>query len=199
MLEAVARIIRAVRIPVSADMESGYGEAPDDIAGLARRLASIGAVGFNLEDSSEGRLHAVDRQVAWIRAAKTAAPELVLNARTDGLLFGLGTVEETIERANAYRAAGADCLFVPGVKDAPTIERLAREIKGPINVLAVPGAPPVKELARLGVRRVSVGSGPMRAAMMTARRIARELLDEGSYVRMGDAMSYVELNQLLLR
>jgi len=127
-----------------------------------------------------------------------------VNARTDVFLGSIGAPEtrldEAVRRCNAYRAAGADCLFVPGVADEETIARLANAIEGPLNVLAVPGTPPVARLASLGVRRVSLGSGPMRATMGLLRRIARELLETGTYAALtSDAIPYEEANRLFTR
>jgi len=122
---------------------------------------------------------------------------LVINARTDVYLFANGDAERTFEnavrRANAYRKAGADCLFIPGVRDPDTIGRLVNAIDGPLNILAAPGSPTVAELDRLGVRRVSVGSGPMRATLAVTARIARELMNEGTYAGFSDAIPYAEM------
>jgi 2-methylisocitrate lyase-like PEP mutase family enzyme len=127
---------------------------------------------------------------------------VVINARTDVFLRTVGAPEKRLEhavhRANAYREAGADCLFVPGVQDAATIAQLAGAISGPLNVLARAGTPPIPELARLGVARVSVGSGPMLAALARLRRIADELRGPGTFVAMTEEMiSPAELNALL--
>src|SRR5262249_36500448 len=105
--------------------------------------------------------------------------------------------EHAVARANAYRQAGADCLFVPGVTDSAIIQRMVREIRGPVNVLAVAGTPPIAELERLGVARVSVGSGPMRATLGLVRAIARELKESGTYQAMtSGAIPYAEANDL---
>jgi 2-methylisocitrate lyase-like PEP mutase family enzyme len=127
--------------------------------------------------------------------------DIVVNARTDSYWLKLGDdaerLEVSVERANRYRAAGAHCLFVPGAANPALIATLVKEIAGPLNILAVPGCPPVPELQALGVRRLSEGSGPMRAAMMLTRRIARDLIDSGSYARFhDDAIPYPEANAL---
>ncbi|MBI3031463.1 MAG: isocitrate lyase/phosphoenolpyruvate mutase family protein [Candidatus Rokubacteria bacterium] len=190
MLEAVRSIASAVAIPVTADLEAGYGPAVSHAVETARGAMATGAVGMNFEDStSEDRLVDVAAQVERIRAIKREADAqgiaFVLNARTDVFLLGVGEpagrFDEAVRRANAYRQAGADCLFVPGVSDAETIGRLVRALAGPLNVLAVPGTPPVAELERLGVARVSVGSGPMRATLALTQRIAQELRERGTY------------------
>jgi 2-methylisocitrate lyase-like PEP mutase family enzyme len=164
---------------------------------------------MNLEDASEDSskplldtVHQVERIQAARSAASALGIPLVINARTDVYLLAVGKETErlanTIRRANAYRDAGADCLFVPGVRDAPTIATLAKEIRGPINVLAGPGTPALKDLQQLGVARVSMGSGPMRAALTLTRRIAQELRTEGTYdLFTRDVITHAEVNKLM--
>jgi 2-methylisocitrate lyase-like PEP mutase family enzyme len=193
MIEAVRRIVATVAVPVSADVEGGYGEgSPEDVAATVRGVVAAGAAGINLEDSP-GRDGAVllaaeahaERVRAAREAARSAGGDLVINARTDVYLEKWGAAEarfaEAVRRANLYRAAGADCLFVPGVTDAETIAALVRAIDGPVNILAWPGAPGIAELGRLGVARVSVGGGLARAALATTLAGARELLEQGTY------------------
>lgn len=209
MAEAVERITRAAAVPVTADMESGYGPAPEAAAETVRSALAAGAVGINLEDArGEREFFDISLQVERVRAAREAADRagvpLVINARTDVYLAGKGSpteqLAETVRRANAYRQAGADCLFVPGVADADLIARLVREIQGPINILAGPGTPPLGELERMGVRRVSLGSGPMRATMALMREIARELAKNGTYAALTrDTIPYPDANRLFER
>jgi 2-methylisocitrate lyase-like PEP mutase family enzyme len=218
MAEATSRITPVVGVPVSADVEAGYGSSPEAAAETARAVIEAGAVGLNLEDTADPippgpntatrdnfPLADLDSQLEKIRAVVEAGcgagVPLVVNARTDLYWRSLGEPEwrfgETVRRTNAFLEAGADCVFVPGVKDAETISALARDIVGPLNVLAGPGAPPTSELAGLGVRRVSVGSGPSRAVMGLVRRMGRELLEEGTYVSIADgAIPYPEANSL---
>ncbi|MDE3135615.1 MAG: isocitrate lyase/phosphoenolpyruvate mutase family protein [Acidobacteriota bacterium] len=206
MAEAVARITRAVAVPVTADMEAGYGPTPESAAETARAAIAAGAVGMNLEDALEERNFIdINLQCDRVRAAREAGEQagvpLVINARTDVYLAGIGSpaeqFAEAIRRANAYREAGADCLFLPGATDAAVIARLVREVNGPINILAGPPTPPVGELERMGVRRVSMGSGPMRATMALMQRIARELAESGAYTSFTrGAISYAEANRL---
>jgi 2-methylisocitrate lyase-like PEP mutase family enzyme len=207
MAGAVARIAGVVSVPVTADAEAGYGPSPEDAAETARAMIRAGAVGVNLEDAtrpvwpgsvaSRGGaafpLADLGAQLERIRAVVAAGRELgvplVVNARTDTYWRGVGEpgwrFSETVRRANAFLGAGADCVFVPGVGDAATISSLAREIDGPLNVLAGAGSPRVQELGDLGVRRVSVGSGPARAVMGLTRGIGLELLRSGGYSEMG--------------
>ncbi len=160
---------------------------------------------MNLEDADGGRLLTLEQQADRVRAARAASEaagvSLVINARTDAAALADGPAEERIgeavRRANAYLAAGADCAFVPFVSAHDEIARLAREIRGPLNVLGTPAAPPIAELARLGVRRVSVGSGLARAAYGHARRAAVELSQAGTYQALGEgAIGYAEMQRL---
>ncbi|MBZ5726218.1 MAG: isocitrate lyase/phosphoenolpyruvate mutase family protein [Acidobacteriia bacterium] len=208
MLAAVRRIAAAVAIPVTADMEGGYGPAVADAEATARGVLEAGAIGLNFEDARGGRLLETAQHAGRVRAMRRVADEagvpLVINARTDVFLLQVGAPEsrlaEAIARANAYREAGADCLFIPGVRDAETIAALAGAIHGPINILATPGTPAAAELARLGVARVSTGSGPMRAAMSATRRLASELKRDGTYASFGEGvLTHAEANRLMER
>jgi 2-methylisocitrate lyase-like PEP mutase family enzyme len=208
MLEVVRRIAEAVSVPVTADMEAGYGQTPDEVAATAGGVLEAGAVGMNLEDTIEERpdsLADLNLQKERIRAilelARSAGIPLVLNARSDVILAGVGEpatrAQRTIERLEAYREAGAQSLFAPGVKDKETIARLVRGVRGPLNILATAGTPPIAELEKIGVARVSLGSGPMRATMGLVARIARQLREEGTYSLFTDgAMTYTEANRL---
>jgi 2-methylisocitrate lyase-like PEP mutase family enzyme len=200
MIWMVKRIARAVSVPVTADVEAGYG----DPVGTARAVLDAGAAGMNLEDSAvDGSLADLQAQVRIIEKVRAAA-DIVINARTDVYLFGVGDAatrfERTVERLNAYRKAGADSLFAPGVRDAETIGRLAKAVNGPLNILATAGAPSIGELERLGVRRVSLGSGPMRASMGLTQRIAKELKERGTFASMTEgALQYKEANELFMK
>ncbi|HZU36101.1 MAG TPA: isocitrate lyase/phosphoenolpyruvate mutase family protein [Gemmataceae bacterium] len=209
MAEVVRRIAHALAVPVTADMEAGYGPKPEDAAATLRAVVEAGAVGLNLEDSIPGGPPAlfelslsVERVRAVREAADAAGVPVVVNARTDVYLLGIGAESERFEhavrRVNAYRQAGADSLFVPGVRDAQTIGQLVRAIDGPLNVLAGPGIPTAAELQRLGVARISTGGGPMRATLTLVRRIAEEMRDAGVFTSFTrDTISYDEVNALL--
>jgi len=208
MLARIGRIARAVHVPLTADVESGYGSTPEDAARTSRELVQAGVVGMNIEDASARRDQPlIDLQLAVekIRAVREAAMQLgsqiVVNARTDVYLLPGGNPDadysEALRRLIAFRDAGADCVFAPGLKDPETIARLVKAVGCPVNILAVPGAPSVPELAKLGVARVSVGSGPMRATLGLLRRVAEELKTTGTYDSMSDAMPYADANKLL--
>lgn len=207
MLAAVARIARAVAIPVSADLEDAYG-ATGDLDRSVADVVAAGVAGLNIEDIRRGAagLVAVEEQCARIRAIKSAAHRLgvplVINARTDVFLKAIGEPAgregAAAARLNAYRDAGADCLFAPGVKDADLIRRLVSAVHGPLNVLAVYGTPDLATLRSLGVARVSLGSGPMRLALTAFRDLLADL-QHGSFDRLGGAMTYDETNALMDR
>lgn len=211
MLDMVGRIARAVHVPVTADLEAGYGPTTDDMVATVKAMAAAGAVGMNLEDitgSDESTHVDLATQIEKIRAIRRAGESigvpLVLNARTDIYLMPIGPAEtrfdRTVERLRAYRQAGADCLFAPGVKDADTIAKLVRAIDGPVNILLSAGAPTIRELEQMGVARASAGSGVMRASLGYARRVARELLETGTYNSMLDgAVPFAELMTILSR
>ncbi len=171
MVQVAARIAAAVDVPVSADLERGYG----DPVGTARAAWNSGLVGINFEDSTAGALVPVDEQAEAIAAIRAAAPELVVNARIDVFLRGAGTVDDAVERAGAYLAAGADCVF-PILCPPEAIGELARRIDGPVAVINAPGVPGPAELARLGVARMTWGSGLASVAYAEAVRVAAAAL-----------------------
>ncbi|MBA3316647.1 MAG: isocitrate lyase/phosphoenolpyruvate mutase family protein [Gemmatimonadales bacterium] len=210
MIAAVRRIAGAVAVPVSADIEGGYGSGtPEDVAETVAAVIAAGAVGVNLEDAARGGeegLLETSRQVdriAAARAAATARGELFVNARVDTYLRSVGPankrLEETVGRARAYVAAGADGIFVPGVVDAPTVRLLAGAIEAPLNVMAGPGAPSIAELRELGVARVSVGPSIALAALGAIRRAATEILSHGTYDEMRGAVDFSEADGLFPR
>jgi 2-methylisocitrate lyase-like PEP mutase family enzyme len=211
MLTAVRRMGEAVEVPVTADMEAGFGSTPEEVAETARAVMDAGAVGMNLEDGVVGKADSLvdlNRQLEMIRAvleaAKARGLPFVLNARTDIFLHAIGPAESraarTIERLNAYHSAGAQSLFAPGVKDKETIAQLARGVAGPLNILATVGTPPAAELQQLGVARVSLGSGPIRATLTFLSRIARQLREEGAFTLMTEGtIPYADVNRLFLR
>jgi len=208
MIRAIAQIAMAVKVPVTADVEAGYGEQPEHAGHTARRVIAAGAVGMNFEDArGDARQPLVDLplQLEKIRAIRETADKqgvrLVVNARTDVYLLPVGDpakrYDEAVRRLSAFRDAGADCVFVPGLRDAATIRRLVADLRCPVNVLAIPGSPSVAELASLGVRRISLGSGPMRATLGLLRRLAEELKTLGTYRTMEGAPSHAEMNELM--
>lgn len=171
MIESARRIVGAVDLPVTGDLERGYG----DPAGTARAAWEAGLVGINFEDSTRAGLVPVDEQVEAIRAIRVAVPELVINARVDVFLRIGGDVGEAVERANAYLAAGADCTY-PILCPVVSIAELARRIDGPMNVIAGQGVPEPFELQELGVARLTWGGGLAAIAYEAAARAAAAAL-----------------------
>src|SRR2546430_3596379 len=211
MLDVVARIARAVRVPVTADLEAGYGATGEDLAETAKAAIEAGAIGMNLEDvtgDDESSLVGTALQVEKIRAIRETAKSLgvpfVLNARTDVYLMPIGEeatrFERTVERLRAYRDAGADCLFAPGVHERETIAKLLKAAAAPLNILMTPQCPSLAELEKMGVARVSAGSAVMRAALRVVRRIGKEMLESQSCETLfAGAVPYADLNGMMGR
>ena len=211
MLEACARIARGVNIPVTADLEAGYGTTVKDMVETVKAAIGARVIGMNLEDvtgDDESSLVELSLQAEKIRAIVETANSLgvpfVLNARTDIYLMPMGPeaarFERTVERLRAYRDAGAACLFVPGLYDRETIAKLVKAVEAPLNILANPACPSIAELEKIGVARVSAGSGIMRAAMGLVRRIGKEMLESRSCETMfAGTIAHAELNRLMER
>lgn len=204
----VARIVRAVKVPVTADIEGGFGSDAAEVGETVAAVLDAGAVGVNLEDVAPGpgdRLRDADDQAERVAAARAAAEScgipLVINARIDTYLRSVGEPADrlaaTTDRAGCYLDAGADGIFVPGVVDPETIRELVAAIPAPLNILVGPGAPSVGELASLGVRRISLGSSVAAAAYAVAEQAARELATTGRYESVRGELAYDRLNALV--
>jgi 2-methylisocitrate lyase-like PEP mutase family enzyme len=179
MVAAIARIAAAVDLPVTADLESGYG----DVAATVRAAIRAGAVGCNLEDAMKPLDHAVRAVETAVAASHTQSIPFVLNARTDAYLAGPPetALADAIERGTAYLGAGADCIFVPGCTDPQDIRELVTAFgHGHLSLLGVPGLPEPAELQALGVARVSYGPYPQRWALQAVTRRAETLLATGT-------------------
>lgn len=207
-LAAVERIVAAVGVPVSADIESGHADSAAGVAETVARVLDTGAVGVNIEDAHTGGpdvLRPVAGQCERIAAAREAADAtgvgLFVNARTDVYLRAVGDPADrlaaTLARAAAYLDAGADGIFVPGVTDPVAVAALAGEVGAPLNVLVGPGAPTVAEFAGLGVARISLGSSIALSAYAVAREATREVLATGGYSCLAGGLDYGEVNALL--
>lgn len=196
LLKIVTGIVNAVRVPVTVDFEAGYGKTVDEILESVKKIVATGIVGINIEDSIEMSPTLMDEKefcdrIAAIRALSDSLGfHLVINARTDSFYTTSATprekLTESIKRGNKYREAGADCIFVQPVSDKATIATLVKEINAPINILANPGhgagmPPSIRELQDLGVARVSLGSGMMKATLALIKKVADELRDKGTY------------------
>jgi 2-methylisocitrate lyase-like PEP mutase family enzyme len=201
-LELIARITTAVGVPVTADVESGFGTDPDGVGETIRGVVAAGAVGVNLEDGLDGGVRPVAEQAERLAAAREAAQTgLYINARIDTYLRAVGDpasrLQDTLDRAAAYLRAGADGIFVPGVTDLETVASLVGGVGAPLNVLAGPGSPTVAEFGAVGVARVSLGSSIAEAAYDLVRRSAREAFTSGTYESVASACDYGELNALM--
>ncbi len=211
MLALIKSIARSVSVPVTADIESGFAADAKQLETSIAQVIQAGAVGVNLEDALPGQEHfgplfPLPEQIERIQAARRAADRLnihlVINARVDAYWqSGVApdqALRSTLERASAYLKAGGDCIFVPGLRNPDHIRTLVDHLHGaPINILAGPGVPSLPELARLGIKRVSYGSGPHRAAMGLLRRIATEARTTGTFNALTEgAVPYAEMNGL---
>ena len=211
MLEAVSRIARAVKVPVTADLEAGYGNTAREMEDFARATIASGVVGLNFEDitgddqTSFVELNLQVEKISALRtAAKSAGVPLVINARTDIYLLPIGPeetrFERTVERLRAYRKAGADCVFAPGIRDTATIGKLVKAVDAPLNILLQPGGATLRELEKLGVARASAGSGPHRSALTRLREVAVALRDYADHTPLFENnITWSETNQLLGR
>lgn len=205
-IDLIARIAAAVDVPVTADIESGFGADAAGVGRTVRRVLAAGAVGVNIEDAASGAepLRPIAEQAERLAAARAAADEagieLYINARTDMYLRSVGDpaqrLPETLDRARAYLQAGASGVFVPGITEPATVAKLVEGIDGPLNLLVGPGAPSVPELSKLGVARVSAGSSVAAAAYAVVRQAAIEMSTTGGYDALAGELDYGALNRL---
>ncbi len=210
VVAATRRIVEAVNVPVTADIEAGYGETPEEVGRSVADIIGTGAVGVNLEDGTprpERPVRTVEDAAARIRAAREAANAagvaIVINARIDLYLKHVGDdaarLTETVRRAEAYLAAGADCIFVFGVADMEVIKPLTAAIKAPVNVVGRAGMPGLKELQAAGVARVSIASGAAMVVMSQIRDIAGELRQKGQFDMLKASMTRIEAQKLFAK
>ena len=204
MIEVIKGIVNAVQVPVTVDIEAGYGNTLNEIIGSVKKIIATGIVGINIEDSIDLNPVLIDEmefceRISAIRAlSESLGFHLVINTRTDSFYTSSGSTKEklseSIKRGNKYREAGADCIFVQPVWDKETISTLVKEINAPINILSNPGIgaglpPSVSELQDLGVARVSMGSSLMKATLALAKKVADELSEKGTYNILLDSLS----------
>ena len=210
-LIVVKRIVAATNLPVSADIESGYSITTEGAVNTAKKFMEIGVVGINLEDSTGNEknpffevVEVTDRIRAIRAMSESRGVHLIINLRTDVYLLGkekhTDKFKNTVKRANIYKEAGADCVYVPdmGDFDEQIITELVKEINAPLNIIAGPNIPPVKKLEEIGVARLSFGPRPMRAMLALLVRIKKELLDKGTYdIMSAVTLSYEDINIML--
>jgi 2-methylisocitrate lyase-like PEP mutase family enzyme len=201
LLAHVEALAGAVEIPLSVDAERCFAADPDGVAETVELIAEAGAAGCSIEDYDPATDSIDDLDIATERvlAASDAAREhgMVLTARAENHLHGIDDLDDTMERLLAYKAAGAECLYAPGLVDRGQIERLVKAVDAPVNVLAMRAGPSVPELAALGVRRVSTGGGLARVAYGALIDAARELQTNGTYTNLDRAISGTDLEAAL--
>lgn len=204
MLEVITGIVNAVKVPVTLDIEAGYGNNLNEIIESVKKIIATGVSGINIEDSLDLNPVLIDEmefceRISAIRELSDSLGfHLVINARTDSFYTSSGStqekISESIKRGNKYREAGADCIFVQPVSDKETILTLVKEINAPINILANPTigggvTPSIKEFQDLGVARVSLGSGLMKATLALIKKLADELSENGTYNILLDTLT----------
>ncbi|HEY1505463.1 MAG TPA: isocitrate lyase/phosphoenolpyruvate mutase family protein [Stellaceae bacterium] len=207
VVDATARIAAAVSVPITADIEAGYGTTPAAVARHVVEIAQAGAVGVNLEDGIGGGLRPVDDAAARIAAARHAISEagldLVINARTDVFLHGSGDaaakLDEAIERGKAYLAAGADCIYVFALTDLAAITAITRALAAPVNIMGRAGTPSLAALESAGVARVSIATSATLAVASLLQQLAKDLRAKGDFGMLEHRMTRAEAQQLFAR
>ncbi len=210
VVAALGRIVSATQLPVTVDLEGGYGETPDAVAAHVRELIDVGAAGVNLEDGVDHeRLRALDDAVARIAAARRASSDagvpIVLNARVDVWMVERGPAPSerlgaAVERARAYLSAGADCVYPIALTDAETIGAFVRAVDAPVNIGLRPGVPDIAALGRLGVARVSAATRFATIAYAAAHDAARALRDDGRVpIANEPSLGYADLQRFMSR
>jgi 2-methylisocitrate lyase-like PEP mutase family enzyme len=204
MLGALRRIVRVAGVPVTADIESGFGSTLDELNDSITAVVETGVVGINLEDGVKGKVRPLEEAAERIsiarEAANAAGVAIVINARTDLILRSIGDeatrLEATIDRCRAYLRAGADCVYPIGLKEPGAIERLVRAVQAPVNIMGSRGGLALAELQRLGVRRVSTATGPSLLAIETTRKVAQALRESGTFDALDASVTFAEAQQL---
>lgn len=206
-LAHIAQIAGATDLPVSADLENGFGDAPETAAETIMLAAEAGMVGGSIEDAADDPdapiydfAHAVDRVAAAVEAARKVPHPFLLTARAENYLYGRPDLDDTIRRLQAFEEAGADVLYAPGLRDIEDIRTLCSALSKPVNVImGIAGANiSVDELSAAGVKRISVGSALARAALGEVLRAAAEIKESGTFTWGARAASFAELNAFML-
>jgi len=204
VVAATARIVRCAQVPVTADIEAGYGATPAEVAAHVREIIQTGIVGFNLEDGLHGPMRTIEDAAARVRAAREVAQQegvpIVINARCD--IFHLQHGEEktrfdaTVERCKAYLAAGADCVYPFGLRDAPTIAAFVKAVGAPVNITGRAGMPDAAALEKIGVARITIASAPTLVAMSSIQKLATELRATGSFDILAASLRHPDAQKL---
>ena len=198
-LRSAGSIVAATSLPVSADLENGFGDDPETVAETIRMAASTGLVGGSIEDATARsddpiypQSQAVERVAAAVEAARSLTFPFVLTARAENYLYGRRDLDDTVRRLRAYEAAGADVLFAPGLRTIEDVRAVCEALSRPVNVLAGPNFT-VEQLADAGVRRISLGGALSRAALSAFLRAAREVREKGSFHFLEDVVPFGDL------
>ncbi|WP_368296960.1 isocitrate lyase/phosphoenolpyruvate mutase family protein [Cytobacillus firmus] len=210
MVETIENIAKSVNVPVSADIEAGYGVTVEEILETVKAVAAAGAIGINLEDGTgdpNRPIFDISSQVEKIAAIKELSESsnmrLFINARTDLFWLNAGDsstrLREAVMRAKAFQDAGADCIFIPGLTDRKDIKKIREEVPCPINLLIDPEMPSISELSEIGIERLSCGSVPFRATLTYLRTISEEIVNRQTFHQMtnGDVLSYRRLTEFM--
>ncbi|MDQ0859730.1 isocitrate lyase/phosphoenolpyruvate mutase family protein [Bacillus sp. V2I10] len=209
MVETIENIAKSVNVPVSADIEAGYGQTVEEVLETVKTVFTTGAIGINLEDGtgdSNRPVFDISSQKEKIAAIKELSESnntsLFINARTDIYWLNVGDASlrfrEALKRAKAYQDAGADCIFIPGLNDRKTIKNIREEISCPINLLVDPEMPSLTELSNIGIERLSCGSGPFRATLTLLRTISEEIVNHQTFHQMTDGViSYRKITEFM--
>jgi 2-methylisocitrate lyase-like PEP mutase family enzyme len=207
VVQATERIVRAARLPVTADIEEGYADTADRLAVSVCEIIATGVVGINLEDGTHrgaAPIRELDDAADRIRAARKAASSvgvpIVINARTDVWQRQIGAPEtrfdEAVRRSRAYLAAGADCIYPIGLTDFDTIARFVQAIDAPVNITGKAGMPPLAEFARIGVARISMASAPILAIIAKIREMAESLQSSGGFDGLASPVTHGDVQRL---
>ncbi len=204
VVAATARIVRSAQVPVTADIEAGYGATPSEVAAHVAAIIQAGVVGINLEDGLHGPMRSIDDAIVRLGVAREAAHKegvpIVLNARCD--VFHLQYGEEstrfaaTVERCKAYLAAGADCVYPFGLRDPATIAKFVKAVDGPVNITGRPGMPDTAALGRLGVARITIASAPALVTMSNIQKLAAELRTTGGFEMLATTFRHPDAQKL---
>lgn len=205
-LAHAAQVAAATNLPVTADLENGYGDAPESVAETVRLSAETGVVGGSIEDAAgDGARHiydlshAIERVQAAVAAARALPTPFVLTARAENFLRGCPDLDDTIRRLQAFEAAGADVLYAPNLPDLASIRLVCSAVTKPVNVIV--GTPglcfPVAALAAAGVRRISLGPALLQAAITTMVRAAKDIQEQGSFAFAEQALSFGDVTDLM--
>ncbi|MFB5662485.1 isocitrate lyase/phosphoenolpyruvate mutase family protein [Alteribacillus sp. HJP-4] len=209
MIETIERIAKSVNVPVTADIEAGYGQTVNAVLETVKKVIETGAIGINLEDGTGDSVHPIydislqKEKIAAIREMSDSNnASLFINARTDMYWLNIGDpslrFQETVKRAEAYQEAGANCIFVPGVSDQKLIQCLRKAISCPINLLADPETPSLTDLSEIGIERLSCGSVPFRTTITLLREISQEIINHGTFHKVRDnVLTYGEIAEFM--